>query len=84
MVLEPLPDERFPPAVEAAAYFLIAEMATRGERLRVRAHRSDGRLLVEVDGAERPGVDLEDRIGALDGVLIMDGTTVRAEIPCGS
>jgi signal transduction histidine kinase len=84
MVLEPLPDERFPPAVEAAAYFLIAEMARRGERLRVRAHRSDGRLLVEVDGAERPGVDLEDRIGALDGVLIMDGTTVRAEIPCGS
>ena len=86
MVLEPLPDERFPPAVEAAAYFVVAELARRGERLRVRAGRADGRLLVEVDGA-RPTDDLaylEDRIGALDGALVVDGTRVRAEIPCGS
>ena len=30
------------------------------------------------------GVELEDRIGALDGELVVDGATVRAEIPCGS
>jgi signal transduction histidine kinase len=84
MTLARLPDERFPPAVEAAAYFLVAEMARRGEPLRVRAHRMDGRLLVEVDGAESPAVELQDRIGALDGALTVDGATVRAEIPCGS
>jgi signal transduction histidine kinase len=87
MVVERLPDERFLPAVEAAAYFLVAELAKRGERLRVRARRADGRLLVEIDGAASLGddlVDFEDRIGALDGTLTVDATSVRAEIPCGS
>ena len=31
--------ERCPPAVEAAAYFLVAEIAQRGQRVQVRAHR---------------------------------------------
>jgi hypothetical protein len=28
--------------------------------------------------------ELEDRIGAVDGALVVDGGSVRAEIPCGS
>ena len=87
LTVEPLPDERFLPAVEAAAYFLVAELARRGPgALRVRARRADGRLLVEVDGAGLGDdlVDVEDRIGALDGELVVSATGVRAEIPCGS
>jgi signal transduction histidine kinase len=94
IAIDPLPEERFLPAVEAAAYFLVAEVVKRGSGsgVRVRAHCSDGRLLVEIDSAgslEDDLVDLEDRIGALDGALAIQRapsgtTTVRAEIPCGS
>ncbi len=86
IVIAPLPGGRFDPGVEAAVYFLVAEVARRGP-MRVRACRSDDRLLVEVDGAgdlDGDIVDLEDRIGALDGTLVVSRTTVRAEIPCGS
>ena len=50
-------------------------------------------LVVEVETAGRSGLDLvelEDRVGALDGRLAgradADGrvTTIRAELPCGS
>jgi len=42
--------------------------------------------VVEVEGAEVDGdaVELEDRIGAVDGALIVGAGTCRAEIPCGS
>jgi signal transduction histidine kinase len=86
MRLGPLPDERFLPAVEAAAYFLVAELARRGGPVRVGAARTDGRLIVQVEGAAVHGdvAELEDRIGAVDGALVVDGGSVRAEIPCGS
>jgi signal transduction histidine kinase len=86
MRLGPLPDERFLPAVEAAAYFLVAELARRGGRVAVRAARADGRLVVEVEGAAVGSdvAELEDRIGAVDGALIVAGESCRAEIPCGS
>ena len=85
LAVEPLPEERFPPAVEAAAYFFVAEMARRGGE-RVRAERADGRLRVEVGGAVLDGDldELEDRIGAVDGALAVEDGSVRAEIPCGS
>jgi signal transduction histidine kinase len=85
MRLGPLPDERFLPAVEAAAYFLVAELARRGA-IGVRAARADGRLVVEVEGAAVDGdmAELEDRIGAVDGALVVEAGTCRAEIPCGS
>jgi signal transduction histidine kinase len=63
----------------------------------VAVRREDGRLLVEVRDDGRGGADaagsglrgLADRVGALDGRLTVSsapdaGTTVRAEIPCGS
>lgn len=80
-------EERYPPAVESAAYFVTAEALTnvvkyaRASRARIAASRSARglRLLVEDDGtggAERePGrglAGLADRLAALDGVLAID------------
>ena len=46
----------------------------------------DERLLVKVedDGSERTStmIHLADRVGAIGGVLEVEGTTLRAEIPC--
>ena len=94
VTLESLPDQRFAGAVEAAAYFLVAEVVKRGNSkgVTVRAGRSDGRLRIEVESVgalDENLVDLEDRIGALDGELTVvpippGHTTVRAELPCGS
>jgi hypothetical protein len=57
----------------------------------VSAVREEGRLRVEIvaDGElDANLVDLEDRIGALDGSLVVDraaggSVTIRAEMPCG-
>jgi signal transduction histidine kinase len=84
-----LPQERFPPAVETAAYLVVAEAAKAGG-VRVSAERRDAALLVDVEAEAEPEglVDLEDRVGALDGRLAVehaaDGAVrIRAEIPCG-
>jgi signal transduction histidine kinase len=53
--------------------------------------RADGRLIVEIQTDEQPPeelTDLEDRVGALDGRLLIQtaphsGTRIRAELPCG-
>jgi hypothetical protein len=58
----------------------------------VRANRAHGHLRIEIESAGTLNdvlVDLEDRIGALDGELPVDRTplyhtTVRAELPCAS
>jgi signal transduction histidine kinase len=93
MRIESLTAERQPHAVEAAAYFLIAEVAKRGhlDRATVSAVGEDGQLLVVIAAEgelDANLVDLEDRLGALDGSLVVDrsaaGTlTIRAEMPCG-
>jgi signal transduction histidine kinase len=79
-----MPEERFPSAVETAAYFLIAEVTgsiaslagASGATVDVR--RDGGRLVIEVtnDGVgvddrdfESGFTDLADRIGALEGKL---------------
>jgi signal transduction histidine kinase len=84
-----LPQERFPPSVETAAYLVIAEAAKAGAA-RVSATRRDGALVVEVEAQAEPDqlVELEDRVGALDGHLGVEemssgGVRIRAEIPCG-
>ena len=84
-----LPQERFPPAVETAAYLVIAEAARAGA-VRVSAERRDAALVVEVEAEAEPAglLDLEDRVGALDGRLGVEhasdgGVRIRAEIPCG-
>ena len=88
-----LPGGRFPPAVETAAYSVVAEVVrTADGPLHVRGARHGTMLVVEIE--ERGGsaldlVPLEDRVGALDGSLRVehrtDGrVTIRAELPCES
>jgi signal transduction histidine kinase len=76
-------DGRLPEAVEAAAYFVVAEALTNvvrhsgANRAEIGIRRNNGRLLVEVSddgagGADRTGSGLrglEDRVAALDGSL---------------
>jgi len=78
--------ERFPPGIEASAYFVVAEALTnvvkhsRAERAVVRASVDAGMLHVEVrddgvGGAVRDGaglVGLHDRVAALGGRLRVD------------
>jgi signal transduction histidine kinase len=88
-----LPEGRFAPGVETAAYTVVVE-AARATRsgVVVEAKRSGGALLVDVEAHDESGLDLvalEDRLGSLDGRLAverrMDGNvTIRAELPCGS
>jgi len=93
IVVRKAPYERLDLAVETAAYFLVAEIAKRNvSSVAVRATVNGSRLLIEVDAAgtlEAELVDIEDRIGALDGELAVERrpagrTTVRAELPCAS
>jgi signal transduction histidine kinase len=84
-----LPPERFSAAVETAAFLVVAEAASTGVAS-VSAERRDGVLVVDVEaGAEPEGLlDLEDRVGALNGRLAVErlvhgGVRIRAEIPCG-
>jgi signal transduction histidine kinase len=82
------PQQRFPAAIETAAYLVVAEAAKAGSA-RVGATRRDGALLVDVEAEAEPQglVDLEDRVGALDGRVAVErapggGVRIRAEIPC--
>jgi signal transduction histidine kinase len=94
ITIRSLPTERLAPAVEAGAYFLVAEIIKRGntEGVTVRASCSNGHLQIEIDSAgtlDDDLVDLEDRIGALDGQLTIvrerpAHTTVHAKLPCAS
>jgi signal transduction histidine kinase len=80
---ELVPGERFPAALERAAYFVVAEAFANvakhsgATRCEVRCRREDGRLVVEVwdDGAGgaglEPGGGLEGLAGRVAGV---DGT----------
>jgi signal transduction histidine kinase len=89
-----LPRERLATAVEAAAYFLVAEVIkrARASAVRVAATHERERLLVEVTARgtlDDELVDLRDRIGALDGRLSIDRgepkrVAIRAEVPCAS
>jgi signal transduction histidine kinase len=93
LALGRLPQERFDPKVEAAAYFVVAESLKRSRprRAAVDTVPADGRLVVEIETDGRPPqglTDLEDRVGALDGRLLVQaapggGTRIVAELPCG-
>ena len=82
--LTELPEERLPPPVEAAAFYVISEaLANVGKYagasfVRVSVTRADGRAVVEVDDDGVGGADpargsglrgLVDRVEALDGKL---------------
>jgi signal transduction histidine kinase len=89
-----LPEGRLEPAVETAAYFAVAEVVrySSGSTVTVGATRRDGQLVVEIErdsNAPDDLIDLQDRVGALDGrlqVLHEPGgrVRIRAEIPCES
>jgi GAF domain-containing protein len=81
-----VPDRRLPPAVEATAYFVVAEALTnivkhaRARTAVIAARVQNGRLHVEVrddgEGGARPDgsglIGLRDRVAALDGDLVVD------------
>ena len=82
---------RYPAGVETCAYLLVAEAlqdaARRGaSHTTVNVVRDGGRLVVTVDddGSHRTSamVGLADRVGALDGQLMVEPTRLRAELPC--
>jgi len=86
-----LASDRQPPAVETTAYVTVAEAiedaALRGAPfLSVRVHSAGGRLSITAEDEGRRRTHdlphLADRIGALGGTLELEGTTLRAEIPC--
>ena len=99
-----MPSERFAQPIEAAAWFVIAEVTgtmaalSGAVRVTIDVIRVDARLVVEIqladaddDGPELQArmVEIEDRLGALDGRATMerreDGSLViHGEIPCGS
>ncbi len=85
-------DERFPQPVESAAYFAVAHCigGSEGDGASVLATREDGKLLIKIETSSLHGdlVDLEDRVGALDGTVVAEpiggaGTRIRVELPCG-
>ena len=86
-----LDEQRYPPAVENAAYITVLEAvqdaARRGaSHAAVLLARADGRLIVQVrdDAAAAPALLLPvaDRVGALGGRLDTQPSLVQAQIPC--
>ncbi len=85
-------EERYPPLVESAAYFIASEALTNvakyanARRARISAHAVDGRLELAIaddgDGGARisPGgglSGLQDRVAALHGALAVDSPIGR-------
>jgi signal transduction histidine kinase len=85
-----LPEDRLPPAVEAAAYFAVAEAAgSAASALGVEFDHAGDRLVGRLDGVSPDGtwlVDVSDRIGALGGRVDVqrdeDSIVLHVEIPC--
>jgi signal transduction histidine kinase len=97
-------DCRYAPAIEAAAYFLVAEALANvakhsgASSAVVTLSLKNGQLIVEIGDDGRGGAareaggglqGLTDRIAAVGGTLSITsepgkGTTLTAEIPCGS
>jgi signal transduction histidine kinase len=88
-----LPEGRFAPRVETAAYTVVAEaVRATTSGVVVDAKRSGDLLLVGLETRDASGLDLvalQDRLGALDGRLAVErredgNVTIRAELPCES
>jgi signal transduction histidine kinase len=89
LAVGPMPVERFSTAIENAAYRVIAEAAGAGPT-HVAAEHRDGVLVIDVATASQPEalLDLEDRIGAVNGSIRVggsdgEGVTLHVELPCG-
>jgi signal transduction histidine kinase len=80
-----LPRERLPAAVEATAYFVIAQAVPAVGPLTVSAMRQQDCLVVSLTGADTARLDAADRVGALGGrIESRDDGFVCLELPCGS
>jgi signal transduction histidine kinase len=90
--IERLPEGRFGPGAETAAYTVVAEAARAAAGpVSVDAEVSADALVLAVEATDGTLdlVELEDRVRALDGRLdVARGAngrlTIRAELPCGS
>jgi signal transduction histidine kinase len=85
-----VPERRFDPSVEAAAYYVVSEALAnvtkhaRAESMSVRISEEGGRLRVEVADDGAGGADpargsglrgLADRVSALDGTFAVESPT---------
>jgi signal transduction histidine kinase len=93
VALRSVPEERYPQPLESAAYFTIASCAQlpNAQQIAVAVTSGDGRLCVDVETDVTPPdlTRLEDRVGALDGSIVLERlspskTGIRVELPCGS
>jgi signal transduction histidine kinase len=92
MVDPQLPDRRFPPAIEATAYFIICEALDNAARhavatqVRIRGHAAEGMLTIEVEddgqgGAKvRIGAGISGLIRALGGDLMISSPPGRGTL----
>lgn len=84
-----LPARRLRPAVETAAYFVIARAVPDSGELAVTGAIRDRRLEILLEGAadlDSSGdlFSAQDRVAAQDGDLTADGTgLIRVSLPCG-
>jgi signal transduction histidine kinase len=87
-----IPNDRYPPSIESAAYFVVAEALTNvakyanAKTARVMATSTDDRLILTIEddgaGGAQPSVGsglsgLHDRITALSGTLTLDSPPGR-------
>ncbi|MDT7537172.1 MAG: hypothetical protein QOI82_757 [Actinomycetota bacterium] len=90
-----LPSQRFPAAVESASYFVVVEAVRRSAagavRLSARQEADVLRMDVLLEHGAQQGSwlqGLEDRVGAVDGVLTCERAAgdlrLQVEIPCAS
>ena len=70
-----LPTHRIDPALEAAAYFVVAALTEAPAPAAISARADGDRLIVEVRSARRADLaEVEDRVGALEGRLALELT----------
>jgi signal transduction histidine kinase len=84
--LDGLSGRRFDRSIESAAYLVVAETVKRSGCTEATVRMSDGgeRLMIEMHaGGVGAVTDLQDRVGAVNGSLRVDGSVLRAEFPCG-
>jgi signal transduction histidine kinase len=84
-VILSVPDRRFPPAAEVAAYLAAVEAVRAAEGpVRLEVHEYDGALQLGIEGAlgEVDLVNISDRVGALAGRVDAAGGRITVEIPC--
>ena len=81
-------DRRLPEEIERTLYLLVkaaVEAPAPGPKLEVRLADQDQEVVLEVHGIGRVDLGhLSDRVGAVDGELIVQGRSLRAVIPCAS